>query len=118
IRRLVAPLEAGEADFVQGSRRLEGRRTVDMPFFRRLTTKLYSALFRVATRFPSTDATNGFRAFTTRLTRDPRIRLDQPWLDTYELEPYLLYSAIRFGYRVREVPVTKRYDRTLGYTKM
>src|SRR3954454_8257398 len=29
------PVLAGEADFVQGSRRLEGRRTVDMPLFRR-----------------------------------------------------------------------------------
>jgi dolichol-phosphate mannosyltransferase len=48
---------------------------------------------------------------------DPRIRLDQAWLDRYELEPYLLYQAVRCGYRVREVPVTVRYH-ARGTTKM
>ena len=115
---LVAPIERGEADFVQGSRRLEGRRTVDMPLFRLVTTKAYSVLFRLLTGFRSTDATNGFRAFSTDVVRDERIRLHQTWLDTYELEPYLLFQAIRYGWRVREAPVTKSYHRELGYSKM
>jgi dolichol-phosphate mannosyltransferase len=118
IPHLLAPLERREADLVQGSRRLGGRRTVDMPLFRLVTTKGYSLLFRLLTGFPSTDATNGFRAFSTDLVRDQRIRLHQDWLDTYELEPYLLYQAIRYGWRVREAPVTKRYHRDLGYSKM
>jgi dolichol-phosphate mannosyltransferase len=112
------PVVNGDADFVQGSRRLEGRRTIDMPFFRRVTTKGYSVIFRLATGFRSTDATNGFRAFRTDIARDPRVNLDQDWLDTYELEPYLLYQSIRCDYRVREAPVTKRYHLDLGYTKM
>jgi len=112
------PVVGGVADFVQGSRRLEGRRTIDMPFFRRVTTKGYSAIFRLATGFKSTDATNGFRAFRSDIARDPRVKLEQDWLDTYELEPYLLYQAIRCGYRVVEAPVTKRYHLDLGYTKM
>jgi dolichol-phosphate mannosyltransferase len=112
------PVVAGDADFVQGSRRLEGRRTVDMPFFRRVTTKLYSVIFRLATGFPSTDATNGFRAFRTDIAEHPRVNLEQDWLNTYELEPYLLFQSIRAGYRVREAPVTKRYHLDLGYTKM
>src|SRR3954451_25032831 len=112
------PVLAGEADFVQGSRRLEGRRTVDMPLFRRVTTKGYSMIFRLATGFRSTDATNAFRAFRADIARDPRVNLEQDWLDTYELEPYLLYQAIRCGYRVREAPVTKSYHLDLGYTKM
>jgi len=118
IRGLLDPLARGEADFVQGSRRLNGRRTIDMPLFRRVTTKVYSLGFRLATGFRSTDATNGFRAFSTAVPRDPRIRLHQDWLDTYELEPYLLFQAIRCDWRVVEVPVTKRYHRDLGYTKM
>src|SRR3954453_6352145 len=118
LQQLIAPIAAGEADFVQGSRRLDGRRTVDMPFFRRLTTKLYSLAFRIATGFASTDATNGFRAFRTEIARDERIRLHQDWLDTYELEPYLFYQAIRCGYKVREAPVTKTYHLDLGYSKM
>jgi dolichol-phosphate mannosyltransferase len=115
---LLDPLERDLADFVQGSRRLHGRRTVDMPLFRLVTTKVYSLLFRVLTGFRSTDATNGFRAVSTAVLRDERIRLHQEWLDTYELEPYLLYQAIRYDWRVHEAPVTKRYDRDLGYSKM
>lgn len=118
IALLLEPLERAEADLVQGSRRLEGRRTIDMPLFRRVTTKTYSVIFRLLTGFPATDATNGFRAFSTALVRDERIRLHQAWLDTYELEPYLLFQAIRHGWRVREAQVTKRYHRDLGYTKM
>ena len=115
---VLGPVERGEADFVQGSRRLEGRRTIDMPFLRRVMTKGYSLVFRLATGFRSTDATNGFRAFRADIARDPRVNLDQDWLDTYELEPYLLFQSIRCGYRVREAPVTKRYHLDLGYTKM
>jgi dolichol-phosphate mannosyltransferase len=118
IHLLLDPIQRDVADFVQGSRRLEGLRTIDMPFFRRVTTRLYSMIFRAATGFRSTDATNGFRAFRVDVTRDPRIDLAQEWLDTYELEPYLLYQAIRCGYRVQEAQVTKRYDRELGYSKM
>lgn len=118
IATLLEPLESDQADFVQGSRRLYGRRTVDMPLFRLVTTKAYSLLFRLLTGFRSTDATNGFRAVSTTVIRDERIRLHQPWLDTYELEPYLLFQAIRYRWRVREAPVTKRYDRDLGYSKM
>jgi glycosyltransferase involved in cell wall biosynthesis len=115
--RALAPLALGEADLVQGSRWLPGGATPGIPPDRRWLTRLYPLLFRLASGAPCTDGTNGFRAFRLALLDDPRIRLDQPWLDRYELEPYLLYQAVRCGYRVREVPVTVRYhDR--GTTKM
>ena len=66
-----------------------------------------------------TDTTNGFRAARTKLLADQNLNLDQPWLDEYELEVYLLYKATKLGYRVVEVPVTKRYPpKELGQTKM
>ena len=115
--RALEPLFAGEADLVQGSRWLPGGATPGIPQQRRWLTRLYPWLFRIASGFPSTDGTNGFRAFRLALLDDPRIRLDQPWLDRYELEPYLLCQAVRCGYRVREVPVTVRYH-SRGTTKM
>jgi dolichol-phosphate mannosyltransferase len=115
---LLAPVLAGEADVVQGSRRLGGRRTVDMPFYRRVLTKLYSACFRLATRSSITDATNGYRLLRADVLRDPGIDLHQDWLDAYELEPYVLFRSLKLGYRVREVPIVKRYDHGRGYTKM
>ena len=118
IPRLLDPI-AGGADFVQGSRYLAGGRSGGMPLYRRLATRLHPLLFSLAVRRRVSESTNGFRAFRTRLLEDPRIRLDQRWLDAYELEIYLYYQAIRLGYDVREVPVTKIYPpRSLGYTKM
>jgi dolichol-phosphate mannosyltransferase len=115
--RVLAPLAAGAADLVQGSRWLPGGATPGIPPERRWLTRIYPTLFRLASGYPSTDGTNGFRGFRLALLDDPRIRLDQPWLDRYELEPYLLYQTVRCGYRVRETPVTVRYhDR--GTTKM
>jgi len=115
--RVLGPLAAHEADLVQGSRWLEGGATPGIPPGRRWLTRLYPMLFRIASGYPSTDGTNGFRAFRLAMLDDPRIRLDQAWLDRYELEPYLLYQAVRCGYRVREVPVTVRYH-ARGTTKM
>ena len=103
---------------MQGSRRLDGRRTVDMPLFRRVTTKAYSRPLPPAHRLPVDRRDQRLPAFSADVVRDERIRLHQAWLDTYELEPYLLYQAIRHGWRVREAPVTKRYHRDLGYSKM
>ena len=115
--RVLTPLFEDRADLVQGSRWLPGGATPGIPPDRRWLTRLYPLLFRIASGYPSTDGTNGFRAFRLAMLDDPRIRLDQPWLDRYELEPYLLFQAVRCGYRVREVPVTVRYH-ARGTTKM
>jgi dolichol-phosphate mannosyltransferase len=115
--RVLEPLFAGRADLVQGSRWLPGGATPGIPPARRWLTRLYPLLFRLASGYPSTDGTNGFRAFRLTLLDDPRLRLDQAWLDRYELEPYLLYQAVRCGYRVQEAPVTVRYH-ARGTTKM
>jgi dolichol-phosphate mannosyltransferase len=115
--RVLAPLFSGEADLVQGSRWMPGGATPGIPPDRRWLTRWYAKLFRLASGFPSTDGTNGLRAFRLAMLDDPRIRLEQTWLDHYELEPYLLFQAIRCGYRVREVPVTVRYH-SRGTTKM
>lgn len=115
---LIRPIVEEGYDFVQGSRRLGGKRAVNLPFFRRVTTKGYSLLFRLLTGFPCTDGTNGFRAFKTSLLKDKRINLPQDWLDAYELEPYLFYKVINLGYKVKESPVTKVYHLDDGYTKM
>ncbi len=116
IPRLLGPLKAG-FDFVQGSRWTVGGKTENIPLFRRVTTRLYSLLFRWCTGFPSTDGTNGFRAFRANIL--DRIDLEKPWLNAYELEPFLFYHAAKF-FKTAEVPVTKRYPAKGGesYTKM
>jgi dolichol-phosphate mannosyltransferase len=114
IPRLLQPIREGH-DFVQGSRYLPGGQFGEMPWHRRFATRLHPLLFSVAVRRRLTDSTNGFRAFRLSLLDDPRLNIDQHWLDAYELEPYLLYKAIRLGYTFTEVPVTKIYPPSGSY---
>jgi glycosyltransferase involved in cell wall biosynthesis len=120
IPALLDPIADGRADFVQGSRWL--RRDAGfgaMPIYRRLATRVHPLLFSLVARRWVTESTNGFRAIRATVLADPRLDLDAPWLDEYELEPYLYLRAIRLGYRTAEVPVTKIYPpRALGQTKM
>lgn len=120
IVRLLTPITKEGYDFVQGSRFKKGGRYGEMPIYRILATKIIHPLFfSLVSRRWVTDSTNGFRAFKTSLFQDKRIALWQPWLDHYELEPYLYYKVITCGYRTKEVPVTKIYPpKQLGYTKM
>jgi dolichol-phosphate mannosyltransferase len=117
IRLAEAIVDRG-CEFVQGSRYLPGGTRLHQPLSRTVMTIGYSVMFSAVTLRRITDATNGFKLFRTEICRD--WPLQQSWLDRYELEPYLLYQAIRRGRRVCEVPVTKYYppDRSVGYTKM
>ena len=116
--RLLEAITERGFDYAHGSRYLPGGKRVNHPLSRAILTRGYSALFTLVSGRWTTDASNGFRAFRTGIVRT--MDLDQEWLDRYELEPYLYFQAIKQGYRVTEVPVTKLYpaNRAVGYTKM
>jgi dolichol-phosphate mannosyltransferase len=120
IPRLLDPIAEGRADFVQGSRFLGKHRDFGpMPVYRKLATRLHPVLFSLVVRRRVTESTNGFRAIRISILSDPRLHLDQEWLDEYELEPYLYLRVIKLGYPTAEVPVTKVYPpKALGQTKM
>lgn len=116
--RLAEAIVDRGCEFVQGSRYLPGGRRLNQPLSRTVMTIGYSVVFSLCVLRRITDATNGFKLFRTEICRNWDLR--QEWLDRYELEPYLLYQAIRRSHKVCEVPVTKFYppDRAVGYTKM
>lgn len=120
IPSLLDPIADQTALFVQGSRYLQkGGCGGDMPLYRKVATRLHPIFFSLVTGRKVTESTNGFRAFHVRLLDDNRIRLNQGWLNGYELEPYLYYKTLTLGYPTREVPVVKTYPpKKLGYTKM
>ncbi len=119
IYKLKDAIEEGH-DFVQGSRYLPGGSLAHTPLYRKIATRfIHPVLFSIITGKRITDSTNGFRAVRLSILEDSRINLYQDWLDKYELEPYLFYKAIKLGYKVKEVPVTKIYpSKQEGYTKM
>jgi dolichol-phosphate mannosyltransferase len=120
IPRLLAPILEDRADYVQGSRFLSGGSSPHLPAFRRAAIQVLSVLFRIYARRTCTDLTNGFRAYRLSLFDDPRIDVEQDWLDDYELEYYVHWKVYTLGYRVVEVPVTKTYpsERGVEYSKV
>jgi glycosyltransferase involved in cell wall biosynthesis len=105
---LVAPLVAGEADFVNGSRRLGRTETTDV--VRRTGVVVFGALITALTRVRITDPANGLRAFRAEVTET--VPLHQTQYQTSEL----LIGAIAHGFRVTEVPATM-YARRAGVSK-
>ena len=118
--RLLDPICDGDRDFVIGSRYLAGGKCGgDMPLYRRLATRLHPWLMSRFCGKQLTETTNGFRAFKLSLLDDPRIDLNQRWLDAYGLEVYLLWIVLKLGYFHAEVPCTKIYpSKSAGNTKM
>jgi glycosyltransferase involved in cell wall biosynthesis len=106
--RLVAPLVSGEADFVNGSRRLG--RNVQVDRVRRLGVVWFGAVLSAVTGVRITDPSNGLRAWRTDVTE--RVTLHQPQYQTSEL----LIRTVAHGFRVREVPATM-YERSAGASK-
>lgn len=97
IPKLLEPILKEDYYFVQGSRYLPGGASGNMPFYRQIATKIHPLLFSLATGKWVTDSTNGFRAIKLSIFDDKRINLYQNWLDKYELEPYIMYKAIKIG---------------------
>jgi len=107
--RFVAELQAGY-DHVQGSRFIPGGVSKNLPKSRWLGLKLLHApLIRLASGFPYTDTTNGFRGYSAALLGDPRVAVFREVFQGYELHYYLAIRAARLGFRVKEIPVSRCY---------
>ena len=107
---VLAPILDDRADYVQGTRFLNGVTSPGLSFFRKSAIPLFSLFATALLGQRFTDITCGFRAYRLRLFDDPRVNLEQRWLDRYELELYIHYYACRQGARMVEVPVTIDYS--------
>ncbi len=100
IGRVVAPILAGEAEFVSGSRRLGAELTTDR--VRHLGVLVFGALISVLVRHRITDPACGIRAMRSDVTA--AVTLEQPQYQASEL----MISAALHGFRLAEVPTTMR----------
>lgn len=108
LERVLAPVVAGDADFVTGSRRLGREETTNR--YRRLGVRFFAWLASRLAGQRITDTSNGLRAMRADLTG--RLTLRQPQYQASEL----LMGALAVGARVVEVPTLMR-DRTAGASK-
>lgn len=108
IPQLLAPVLAGEADFVIASRRLGVDETSDQ--VRRAGVVFYSAVVNALTGLHLTDTSNGFRALRIEVLEN--VTLEQDQYQTAEL----IISAAARGWRLAERP-TVWHRRASGTSK-
>lgn len=115
IPRLLAPLRAGRADHVGGSRLLGGSDElhggVD-EFFRLAGSALITCLVNLRYGARLSDSQNGFRALRTELFRRLPLRARHT---TIEME--MIMASLAAGARVTEVPTRER-RRAAGFSKI
>jgi dolichol-phosphate mannosyltransferase len=112
---LLAPLAAGTADLVIGSRYTTGGQVVDWGIARRFVSRGGSLFARVVLGLPASDLTGGFKAW--RAATLAEVDFAGVHAGGYVFQVEMTYRAQRGGARVREVPITFR-DRRVGQSKM
>jgi glycosyltransferase involved in cell wall biosynthesis len=108
IESLIAPILAGQADFVTGSRTLGSEETRDP--VRKLGVRVFALTISVLTGQRISDTTFGLRAMRAEVTG--AVRLEQPQYQASEL----LIGVIAHGYQVAERPATI-HRRQVGKSK-
>jgi glycosyltransferase involved in cell wall biosynthesis len=108
IPELIAPIEAGEADMVLGSRMLipGAAKKAGMPVYKRVANRFLTTAENRVLRTHLTDLHTGYRAYSRELL------LTVPFLRNsldFSFDSELLMQAAEFGFRIREVPARTRY---------
>jgi dolichol-phosphate mannosyltransferase len=117
--RILDPIRAGQADYVTGSRFMNGGDSPNLPEFRRRAIPMVNHVVWATTGARVTDATCGYRAFRLDLLQRAEFDWRAEWLSTYGLE-YYLYAKVILDRSVRwlEVPITMRYPPAGRYSKI
>ena len=112
---LLAPVTAGHADLVIGSRYIAGGGVEDWGLIRRFISRGGSTFARIVLGLGPHDLTGGFKAW--RAATLAAVPFDGVQAGGYVFQIEMTYRASRLGARVAEVPITFR-DRRLGQSKM
>jgi glycosyltransferase involved in cell wall biosynthesis len=104
IPRLVAPIVAGEADLVIGSRSLDSSDS-DTPSYRKLGVKVITGTTNAMSKQEISDSQSGFRAYSARA-----LSLIAPSEMGMGASVEILVKATEKGLSIAEVPIRIRYE--------
>ncbi|MBW3591459.1 MAG: glycosyltransferase family 2 protein [Actinobacteria bacterium] len=114
---LIAPIVAGDADLVLGSRMLlpGGAREGGMPLYRFAANKILTAIENVALGRRFSELHTGYRAYSrTFLETIPFMRNS----NNFVFDTQVIAQAVSFGQRIVEVPIHTRYHPDASSTSM
>lgn len=112
---MLAPLKAGEADIVVGSRTRGGSDELQgdlEKFFRMIGSDIITMGINYRFGVRLTDSQNGFRAMTVACGKDLDLAED-----IFTIEQEMLLKAMWRGKHVIEIP-TREYERTAGHSRI
>lgn len=104
---VVAPIEAGQADIVLGSRFLAGK-TLEggMPWWKFVGNKFLTSLENWSLGLNLSEYHTGYRAYSRRVLEEIPYTLNS---DKFVFDQEFLVQAAHMGFRIREVPVPTKY---------
>lgn len=104
---VVAPIKAGEADIVLGSRFLSGSTLQQgMPWWKYLGNKFLTKLENWTLGLNLSEYHTGYRAYSRRVLEDIPFLLNS---DKFVFDQEMLVQATHLGFRIKEVPVPTKY---------
>ncbi|MGN6814934.1 MAG: polyprenol monophosphomannose synthase [Solirubrobacterales bacterium] len=106
---------AGHADVVLGSRYVDGGGVSEWGALRRAISRGGSSYARRVLGLPVRDLTGGFKCFRREVLE--AIDLDSIGARGYAFQVEMTYRAVRYGFKVVEVPIIFR-ERRVGRSKM
>jgi glycosyltransferase involved in cell wall biosynthesis len=104
---IVAPIEAGEADIVLGSRFL-GRSTMEqgMPWWKYVGNRFLTRLENWTLGLNLSEYHTGYRAYSRRTLEEIPFTLNS---DKFVFDQEMLVQATHLGFKIKEVPVPTKY---------
>lgn len=99
VHKLIAPIAAGHADMVVGSR-LHVQSRSEFKHVNRWANRLVLLLLKLVFRVRLTDVLSGYRAFNRRFVKNLAL-----FGGGFEVETELTIKAVMKGYRITEIPV-------------
>lgn len=108
MERLLPPISRGDCDIAIASRALpESNLAIHQPFHREFMGRTFNKIVQKMAVPGIQDTQCGFKAFRGDVAK----RLFQlAQIDGFGFDPEILFMANKFGYKVREIPVTWRHQ--------
>ena len=104
IKKVVEPIEKGEADLIIGSRFL-GTTQKQIPEYRKIGIKLITKVTNSSLKNKITDSQSGFRAYSKNVVSKLNVSDIGMGISTE-----ILIKSSAHGFRIAEVPITVLYD--------
>jgi hypothetical protein len=110
IPQIIKPIEDEAAEVVLGSRFLERNGTEEMPLYRRVGIKIITKLLNGFDKKRISDAQTGFRAYS-KIAIEQLSSISEKGMGA-SIE--LLLVARKSGLKICEIPISCRYEKSLG----